>query len=108
MTRRCPSFPACPGAGPSGSAATAAASTPFAITGNIIEDCDYGVLLGWFGYAGRVGPVNCIVSNNIIRRPRSCGIQNNGGPGAPDGARQLRHHFWTVSRVFWGVLDVFL
>eukprot|EP01052_Picozoa_sp_SAG31_P042971 SAG31_NODE_7003_length_1822_cov_2.189785_2_plen_37_part_01 len=24
--------------------------------------------------------MNCIVSNNIIRRPRSCGIQNNGAP----------------------------
>eukprot|EP01052_Picozoa_sp_SAG31_P042970 SAG31_NODE_7003_length_1822_cov_2.189785_1_plen_314_part_00 len=37
------------GAGPAGSVASAANSTPFAITSNLIEDCDYGVLLGWFG-----------------------------------------------------------
>jgi hypothetical protein len=74
------------GAGPAGSLASVSNSTPFTITSNLIEDCDYGVLLGWFGYKGRVGPMNCVVSNNIIRRPRSCGIQNNGAPGAPDGA----------------------
>lgn len=78
------------GAGPAGSLSTAANSTPFAITSNLVEDCDYGVLLGWFGYKDRVGPMNCVVSNNIIRRPRSCGIQNNGAPGAPDGV-------WIVS-----------
>ena len=74
------------GAGPSGSASSFTDSTPFAITGNQIEDCDYGVLLGWFGYKGRVGPVATIVSDNIILRPRSSGIQNNGGPGAFDGS----------------------
>lgn len=73
------------GAGPAGSVRSAVNSTPFTITSNLIEDCDYGVLLGWFGYKDRVGPMNCIVSNNIIRRPRSCGIQNNGAPGATDG-----------------------
>jgi hypothetical protein len=73
------------GAGPAGQMSSAADSTPFSITGNLLIDCDYGVLLGWFGYKGRVGPINCIVSNNNIIRPRSCGIQNNGGPGAMDG-----------------------
>ena len=74
------------GAGPSGSSASAASSTPFVISGNQIEDCDYGILLGWFGYAGRVGPIGSVVSNNVILRPRSCGIQYNGGPGAHDGS----------------------
>eukprot|EP00039_Didymoeca_costata_P022381 m.346632 g.346632 ORF g.346632 m.346632 type:complete len:470 (+) comp29660_c0_seq1:90-1499(+) len=74
------------GAGPAGSTSSITAATPFTITGNLIEDCDYGVLLGWFAYSGRLGPMNCIVSNNIINRPRSSGIQNNGAPGGPDGA----------------------
>ena len=89
-------------------------STPFVISHNLIEDSDYGVLLGWFGYANRLGPMNCVVSNNVVRRVRMCGIQvkatchphpkrtrpnllltyyynigahrqNNGGPGAHDG-----------------------
>jgi len=46
------------GAGPAGAVATANASTPFVITGNLIEDSDYGVLLGWFAYPGRLGPVS--------------------------------------------------
>lgn len=74
------------GAGPAGAAATANASTPFVITGNLIEDSDFGVLLGWFAYNGRLGPVNCIVSSNIIRRCRSAAIQNNGAPGQLGGA----------------------
>lgn len=78
------------GAGPAGSVASSNASTPFVITSNLIEDSDYGVLLGWFAYAGRLGPVNCIVSHNIVRRCRSTAIQNNGAPGMLDGA-------WIVS-----------
>jgi hypothetical protein len=78
------------GAGPAGSVQSTDASTPFTISNNLIEDSDYGILLGWFGYKGRLGPVNSIVSNNVIRRCRSAAIQNNGGPGAFDGA-------WVVS-----------
>jgi hypothetical protein len=32
------------GAGPAGALASAANSTPFSITANLIEDCDYGLL----------------------------------------------------------------
>jgi nitrous oxidase accessory protein NosD len=74
------------GAGPAGSASTANDSTPFIITANLIEDSDYGVLLGWFGYPGRLGPLNTIVSSNVIRRCRSTAIQNNGAPGLIGGA----------------------
>ena len=73
------------GAGPAGALSSETNSTPFTVTSNLIEDCNYGVLLGWFGYKDRLGPMNCVISNNIIRRPRSCGIQNNGAPGSPDG-----------------------
>ena len=59
-------------------------STPFIVTGNTIEDCDYGVLLGWFGYKGRLGPMNTVISTNIIRRSRQAGIQYRGG--GVDGA----------------------
>jgi hypothetical protein len=53
-------------------------STPFIVTGNTIEDCDYGMLLGWFGYKGRLGPMNTVISSNVVRRSRQAGIQYRG------------------------------
>eukprot|EP01043_Picozoa_sp_COSAG02_P062062 COSAG02_NODE_8474_length_2560_cov_3.102397_1_plen_276_part_00 len=50
-------------------------STPFVVTGNLIEDCDYGMLLGWFGYKGRLGPMNTVISSNVIRRARQSAVQ---------------------------------
>ena len=85
------------GAGPAGQAVTWNSSTPFTVSSNLIEDCDFGVLLGWFGYAGRIGPTNCIVAHNIIRRVRSAAIQNNGGPGAFDGAMIIEGNHITHS-----------
>ena len=66
------------GAGPSGSVDAATNSTPFAISNNVIEDCDYAILMGWFHYQDRVGPMNTVISGNIIRRPRQAGIQYKG------------------------------
>lgn len=73
------------GAGPAGTVEGANASQPFVIEANLIEDCDYGVLLGWFAYKGRVAPVGTIVANNIIRRCRSASIRNDGAPGRIGG-----------------------
>jgi hypothetical protein len=53
-------------------------STPFIVSGNTIEDCDYGMLLGWFGYKGRLGPMNTVISSNVIRRSRQAAIQYRG------------------------------
>ncbi|GMH92176.1 hypothetical protein TrVE_jg8977 [Triparma verrucosa] len=59
--------------------------SPFLVTGNFIEDSDYGLNLGWFGYENRIAPINVIISNNVIRRSRSCGISyfasDTGGEG---------------------------
>ena len=74
------------GAGPSGTASQPNISEPFVITSNLMEDCDYGVLLGWFGYTDRLGPVGVVISNNIIRRVRSTAIGANAAPGRLGGA----------------------
>jgi hypothetical protein len=78
------------GAGPAGSVPTSNASTPFTVSNNMIEDSDFGILLGWFAYKDRLGPVNCIVSNNIIRRIRSVAIRYDGDPAKLSGT-------WTIT-----------
>jgi len=75
------------GAGPSGFNTSASNITSFQIIGNRIEDSNYGMLLGWFGYAGRLGPIASVASDNEILRCRVQGIGYGGaGPVAQDNA----------------------
>lgn len=36
------------------------------------------MLLGWFGYKGRLGPMNTVISSNVVRRSRQAAIQYRG------------------------------
>jgi len=42
------------------------------------------MLLGSFGYKGRLGPMNAVISNNVVRRSRQAAIQYRGA--GVDGA----------------------
>ena len=59
-----------------------ALDSPILISGNIIEDTQTGLALGWYGYAGKVGPVASIASGNTVLRARMAGIEY-GGAAAP-------------------------
>lgn len=58
---------------------------PFIISNNLIEDSDYGVLLGWFGFVGGEGPTQVLVSGNDILRCRTASIRYDGNPNGTDG-----------------------
>jgi len=48
------------------------------IDSNTIDSCDWGVNLGWFGFAGREGPENFSVTNNSFYNCRSHAIRYDG------------------------------
>ena len=58
---------------------------PFIISGNLIEDSDYGVLLGWFGFVGGEGPTEVVVTGNDLLRCRTASIRYDGNPNGTDG-----------------------
>lgn len=72
------------GCGPEGSQ-RGNTTHPFIISGNLIEDSDYGVLLGWFGFTGAEGPTEVVVADNDILRCRTASIRYDGNPNGTGG-----------------------
>jgi parallel beta-helix repeat protein len=68
------------GSGPTGT--TTSTFTSFVVANNEFDACDYGVQMGWYGYAGREGPVNVKIVGNTMTRCRSAGISYNGNNSA--------------------------
>lgn len=60
------------GAGPTGT--TANTFTSFVVANNEFDACDFGVQMGWYGFAGREGPINVKIVGNTITRCKSAGI----------------------------------
>jgi hypothetical protein len=68
------------GAGPQGT--TVNPQSLFTISCNNIDSCEQGINMGWFGYAGREGPINVAISGNSITRCRQIAITYNGNSTA--------------------------
>lgn len=75
------------GSGPNGT--TASPFTNIEIVNNVIEACEYGVLAGWFSFAGREGPQYAKISGNKIVKPRLYGIRFDGQATTPYMSLQI-------------------
>ena len=71
------------GGGPEGNASdTDRTAHRMIISNNDISFCALGINMGWFGYAGRLGPTNFVVSGNTIKGCAARGIAYDGTNGA--------------------------
>jgi hypothetical protein len=75
------------GCGPEGFTTDTSYNNTLQIDSNTIDSCDWGVNLGWFGFAGREGPENFSVTNNSFYNCKSHAIRYDGRTGAwnPNG-----------------------
>lgn len=64
------------GMGPVGT--TAAGHHTTVISGNEIVGCEFGINMGWYSYAGRVGPRNVKIIGNTIDKCKTRGIAYYG------------------------------
>ncbi|SFT11875.1 right-handed parallel beta-helix repeat-containing protein [Methylobacterium sp. yr668] len=70
------------GAGPEGGSGDADQIQSMIFANNTLEGCSYGVNMGWFAYAGRAGPVNWAIANNVFRNTKNVAINYDGhAPG---------------------------
>jgi hypothetical protein len=75
------------GCGPEGFTTDTSYNNTLQIDSNTIDSCDWGVNLGWFGFAGREGPENFSVTNNSFYNCKSHAIRYDGRTSAwnPNG-----------------------
>lgn len=48
------------------------------VSGNRIDSCGHGILMGWFAFAGREAPNNVVVTGNILSNCKSATIRIDG------------------------------
>lgn len=69
------------GCGPEGSQTDPFEDYSLNITNNTIDSCQFGINMGWFSFAGSVGPANWLIDGNTFYRCKNVGVQYDGHSG---------------------------